>query len=392
MKMNSSTRVIIFFIVVALAGGAIYLLKDTVFKGVLAPLPTQENNGLSLETLKIPAGGTKDRTAYFDTVATKLNIPWEIGFLPNGEMLVTERPGNLVRISKSGKKIIPVKNVAQKGDGGLLGMVVHPDFAENNRIYLYITSAAANPVNRVISYKLVDDKLSDPIVIVDNIPGATVHNGGRMALGSDNYLYITTGDADQKDNAQNLGSLSGKILRVDPNGNIPEDNPFKGSPVYSYGHRNPEGITWTDSGVLWATEHGRSLPQSGFDEVNMIFKSSNYGWPVIEGDKTRADMKNPVLHSGPSITWAPGSAQYYKGSIFFGALKGRGLYEAVLNKEENKVERMIVHFKGEFGRIRTVHLGPDGNFYITTSNRDGLGKPMEGDDKIFKVNPVLFEK
>jgi glucose/arabinose dehydrogenase len=392
MKMNSSTRVIIFFIVVALAGGAIYLLKDTVFKGVLAPLPTQENNGLSLETLKIPAGGSKDRTKYFDTVATKLNIPWEIGFLPNGDMLVTERPGNLLRINKSGKKVIKLKNVAQKGEGGLLGMVVHPDFAENNRIYLYVTSAAANPINRVISYKLLDDKLSDPIVIVDNIPGADVHDGGRMALGPDNYLYITTGDAGIKDNAQNLGSLSGKILRVDPNGNVPEDNPFKGSPVYSYGHRNPQGITWSGGGALWSTEHGRSIPQLGFDEINMIFKSSNYGWPVIEGDKTRADMKNPILHSGPSVSWAPGSAQYYKGSIFFGGLKGRGLYEAVLNKEENKVEKMIVHFKGEFGRIRTVHLGPDGYFYITTSNRDGLGKPMDGDDKIFKVNPVLFEK
>jgi glucose/arabinose dehydrogenase len=388
--MKSSTRLAIFFTLLAFAGGTVYMLKDSVFKGVLAPLPTQENNGLSLETLKLPATGTKDRSYYISTIAEGLEVPWEVGFLPDGDLLVTERPGRLLRITKDDRKVIPIRNVAQSGEGGLMGLVVHPDFTENNRIYLYITSL--DHVNRIISFKLVDDELSNPITVVDNIPGSANHDGGRIALGPDNFLYATTGDAQQPDNAQSLGSLSGKILRFDPNGNPPENNPFKGSLVYSYGHRNPQGLTWTKGGTLWSTEHGRSGAQSGLDEINVIFPSSNYGWPVIEGDEVRADMKNPVLHSGPAVTWAPASAQYLNGSIFFGGLKGRGLYEAILSEDESKVEKVIVHFKGEFGRIRTVRLGPDGYLYITTSNRDGRGVPMKGDDKLIRVHPDLFKR
>ncbi|MBI2010804.1 MAG: PQQ-dependent sugar dehydrogenase [Candidatus Colwellbacteria bacterium] len=324
-------------------------------------------------------------------VVENLEIPWDIAFLPGGDLLVTERTGRLTRISSSGERVeIPINRVKSKGEGGLLGLVLHPDFSRNHLLYLYLTAPGeeGQTENRVERYRLEGNKLVDEKLIIGNIPGALYHDGGRMEFGPDGLLYITTGDATKENLAQDRNSLAGKILRLKDDGQVPEDNPF-GTPVYSYGHRNPQGLAWDDEGRLWATEHGRSGLLSGLDEINLVQKGLNYGWPEIQGEETAPDMVSPVLQSGSDVTWAPASLTYFKGRLFFGGLRGEALYEARL--EGNQIAELKVHFKGEFGRIRTVRLGLDKMLYLTTSNRDGRGRPGAGDDKIIKISPAALD-
>lgn len=340
----------------------------------------------------------KDTDEVFTVIAENLDIPWEIEFLPDGGMLVTERSGNLVRIylDENGVEIpeervvIPIEGVDHDGEGGLLGMTLHPNFSMNNLIYLYLTFDAGNEtVNRVVRYRFKDDQLYEEEVILDNIPGAKYHDGGRIEFGPDGYLYITAGDASNSDLSQEVDSLAGKILRITADGGVPDDNPFN-NPVYSYGHRNAQGIDWDSRGNLWATEHGRSVTASGLDELNLIKAGKNYGWPLIQGDETDPEMVTPVVNSGPDETWAPAGLEYYNGSLYFAGLRGQGIYEAVIDEDTGKVDEMKIHFVEDFGRLRAVKAGPDGYIYITTSNRDGRGNPKEGDDKIMKINPLVF--
>lgn len=269
-------------------------------------------------------------------VAQNLTIPWDIAFLPEGGMLVTERPGRLVHFAKDGtKKSITIENVRTTGESGLLGITLHPDFEQNRMLYLYITQASGGSlINRVERYIYRDGKLSDRKTIITNIPGALYHDGGRMEFGPDSLLYITAGDATNENIAQDKNSLGGKVLRLNDDGTIPPSNPF-GTAVYSFGHRNSQGLAWDSEGRLWSTEHGRSGIQSGLDEINLIVVGANYGWPIVEGNETQAGMTTPALHSGASTTWAPASALYWDGSLFFGGLRGQGLYEAKI--EGNKV-------------------------------------------------------
>ncbi len=327
-----------------------------------------------------------DRT----TIIKNITIPWGIGFLPNGNMLITERDASLIDLNpETGELVsIPVDGVRVSGEGGLLGAAVHPQFSQNNWIYLYLTGTGSNgTMNTVIRYTYNGQALSEKKIIVENIPGARFHNGGRIAFGPDGYLYITTGDAENPPLSQDINSLAGKILRVSDSGAIPTDNPF-GNAVYSYGNRNPQGLTWDTQGRLWSTEHGRSGSKSGFDEVNYIVKGGNYGWPDSEGNTVLPGTIAPALHSTPDVTWAPGSAAYWDGSVFFGGLRGSRLYEAVLSGTQ--VVELREYFVNELGRIRTVVLGPDGMLYITTSNRDGRGKVKSGDDKVIRLNPAQF--
>ncbi len=368
-----------YFLLAIFAGASIlafFILREQIFRQFYKPTTTSLHEGIKV---------SED----FKIIADNLQIPWEIAFLPDGDLLVTERPGILKRIGKE-MRAYTIEGVQHIGEGGLLGMALHPRFSENQWIYLYLTTKNDEGlINRVERYRFEGDRLSEKKTIVDNIPGAAYHDGGRIAFGPDWYLYVTTGDAGKNNLAQDTSSLAGKILRLKDDGSIPSDNPF-GNAVWSYGHRNSQGLAWDDKGRLWATEHGRSGLLSGLDELNLIEKGKNYGWPTIEGDKGKDGMETPIVHSGPDETWAPAGVAFWDGSVFFGGLRGETLYEAkFINEREVSLK---VHLRQEFGRIRAVVLGPDGYLYITTSNTDSRGDIRANDDKIIRINPSIFRK
>ncbi len=354
--------------------------------------PTQPEITASPEmtSVQVPTAVSAPLTGpLVEVVASGLDIPWEIVFLPGGELLVTERSGNLVLIGKTATRI-QVPNVEQRGEGGLLGLALDPDYAANNRIYLYLTSLENGQlVNRVERYVFKNGTLSDRKVIFEGILGASNHDGGRIEFGPDGYLYITTGDAQNSDSAQDITSLQGKILRITSEGEIPEGNPFA-SAVWSYGHRNPQGLAWDAEGRLWSTEHGPSGAGSGYDELNLITPGANYGWPEIQGEEEREGMVSPVIQSGGSVTWAPGDVEYLDGKLYFTGLRGSALYVVSLDGE--RIAGFDTFFSGDYGRLRAVRLGPDGYLYISTSNRDGRGNPGAEDDLILRVNPNLLTK
>ncbi|BFD25062.1 MAG: PQQ-dependent sugar dehydrogenase [Candidatus Parcubacteria bacterium] len=325
-------------------------------------------------------------------ILSDLSIPWEIVFLPDEAILVSERTGDLIKYQDGRSEKISIANVAAVGEGGLLGMVLHPDFNNNNYIYLYFTVSENNKLsNKIVRYylSLAPFALTDPQEIIKDVPGSNNHNGGRIAFGPDEKLYVTTGDAGNANAAQNRDSLAGKILRLNDNGSIPADNPF-GSAVWSYGHRNAQGLTWDDAGRLWATEHGRSGALSGLDELNLIEPGKNYGWPLIQGDDQQTEMIAPRLHSGAKTTWAPASLAYYDNYLYFAGLRGEALYAVPVN-ENGDLGDLETFFMGDYGRLRIVKVGPDNSFYLGTSNQDGRGRVRAGDDKIIKMAPNAWK-
>jgi len=383
-RMNRN-RALVAAVIVAVLTVFIYLNRSEVERRLFfAPAPSPAAPGIKLDEVAAESDAPTEEAAV-TTVVAGLEIPWETVFLPNGDLLVTERPGRLTRTAKS-----IIDGVKHRGEGGLLGAVLHPDFETNQWIYLYMTTGANDSLtNRVVRFRLHNDVLSDETMILENIPGAIYHDGGRMKFGPDGKLYVTTGDATQSDLAQDLHSLAGKILRMNDDGSVPSDNPF-GTYVWSLGHRNPQGLAWDDRGRLWSTEHGRSGAVSGYDELNLIEKGKNYGWPVIEGPATKSGMESPALQSGADDTWAPASAAYWNGRIFFGGLRGESLYEADITVDPPKLKQ---HFHTEFGRIRNVVVDPTNTYlYITTSNRDGRGKVRDGDDKVIRISLKVFSK
>lgn len=328
-------------------------------------------------------------TRDISVVATNLDTPWELVFLPAGDTLVTERSGAVRYISPNGElaqdPIATIDSAREIGEGGLLGMALHPSFSENGFVYLYYTYSGREngTMNRVVRMTYKSNGLTNEEIIIDAIPGAKNHNGGRIAFGPDGYLYVTTGDAENPSLAQNTDSLAGKILRVTDTGEPAVGNPFNNR-IYSYGHRNPQGLAWDMRGRLWSTEHGRSGIQSGFDEINLIQPGGNYGWPEIQGDGEREGMIAPVKHSTATTTWAPAGAAVFEDSLYFTGLRGSSLYE--MSIRESNFGNLNELFHNEFGRLRVAVLGPDNYLYIATSNRDGRGDPSEGDDKIIKIS------
>lgn len=302
-------------------------------------------------------------------------------------MLVTERAGSVRYIDEKGKlspdPVAILSSVKEEGEGGLMGIALHPMFSLNNYVYLYYTYSTSgnNTLNRVVRMTFKDKKLSDEKIIIDAIPGALFHNGGRIKFGPDKDLYVATGDAQEPSLAQDTNSLAGKILRSTDDGKPALGNPFNNL-VYSYGHRNVQGLAWDSNGQLWATEHGRSGIQSGLDEVNKVEPGKNYGWPVIQGDEKRDGMETAVLNSG-ATTWAPAGAVFMGDSLFFAGLRGKTLYEATIRGQDIQLKE---YFSDEFGRLRDVVIGPDGMLYITTSNLDGRGSPTEQDDRVIRIN------
>ncbi len=337
------------------------------------------------------------QTFQVETVAEDLEVPWAIAFSPDGRIFVTERVGKLRVIEDGVLNPEPVKIFdVGFGEGGLLGIALDPNFEENHYLYLYYTyNNFLITFNKVARFTESDNKLSEEKILLDKIPGASYHDGGRIKFGPDGKLYITTGEAGIVANAQDLNSLGGKILRINSNGSIPNDNPFPNSPVYSLGHRNPQGLDWDPvTRKLVASEHG----QSAHDEVNVIESGKNYGWPEVIGDETDPKYQSPLLHTGTE-TWAPSGAVFYnsknipewENKYFIATLRGSHLRMLDLELEENKVLSSIPLFEGEYGRLRDASIGPDGNLYLLTSNRDGRGSPAPNDDRILRVIPLLTQ-
>jgi glucose/arabinose dehydrogenase len=322
------------------------------------------------------------------SLAQDLEVPWALDFLPDGSIIFTERPGRIRLIDAAGRLVpeplLSVEGTAASGEGGLLGIAVHPDFAAKPFVYVYHTyQGQGGLANRVVRFRLDGRTLSDRVVILDGIPGASIHDGGRLKFGPDGMLYVTTGDASNADLAQDGASLAGKILRLRDDGSVPPDNPFPGSPVYSYGHRNPQGLAWDSRGRLWEVEHGSSAT----DELNLIEPGKNYGWPVIRGDATAAGLQTPVIHSG-SDTWAPSGLAFLDGSLYFAGLRGESLFQAIPeNAAGAGTARLVRHLFNDYGRLREAVAGPDGLLYIFTNNRDGRGLPAPNDDRLIRVDP-----
>ncbi len=371
--MASMVKLTLFaFIILALSGG--FFFAEKFFFSRVTDVPAQlftEENPDTLQTL--------ENAPAITTYVSNQRIIWAMTFLPDGRMVFTQREGavNIVEANGEVKEILSV-TVHAAGESGLHGIAVDPNFTENNYIYLYYTyrGSGEDTLNRVSRYVFENEVLGNEQILVDGIPGASTHDGGRIKFGPDSFLYIATGDAQAPSSAQDKNSLAGKILRVTRDGEPAEGNPF-GTQVYSYGHRNPQGLTWDDEGKLWATEHGPSTR----DELNLIESGMNYGWPDITGDATSSDTRSPITQSGNS-TWAPAGAAFFGDSIFFAGLRGSALYE--YNRTDNQ---LTTHLQDSLGRIRDVVVGPDGFMYVATSNRDGRGVPTSVDDRIFRINP-----
>lgn len=343
-----------------------------------------------------PAGTVAVRA---EVLVSGLEVPWGIGFLPGGELLVTERPGKVRLVSEGTLEPEPVITVqtGEPGEGGLLGIAIHPKFASNRYFYLYYTAKkGGRDVNRVERYRLSSDQRSatSDQVILDDIPAAPFHNGGRIRFGPDGNLYIGTGDAREPSLSQSPESLAGKILRVNENGGIPDDNPIPGSPVYLLGIRNTQGFDWLDPGTLIVTDHGPTgeMGLSGHDEVSIARAGENLGWPEIVGCQSR---ENRVT---PSISWRdavpPGGAVYYQGgdipewqgSLIMATLGSRHLHRLVIDQEGGlAISRHEVYFRNEHGRLREVVVGPGGELYVTTSNCDSRGSCPTERDVILRI-------
>jgi glucose/arabinose dehydrogenase len=328
-----------------------------------------------------------------DTVVSNLEVPWSMAFAADGRLFVTERPGRVLifNLSTSSSELaLTLDDVYGQGEAGLLGLALAPDFTASRHVYIYYTAVVANaPVNRIVRYREVGGRLGERAVVLDGIPAGTIHDGGRLRFGPDGMLYATAGDAANSGRAQDPASLAGKFLRIDRDGTTPRDNPF-GSPVFSWGHRNPQGFDWHPATrEIWATEHGNS----GNDEINVVRSGVNYGWPTIEGGQTFPNMEPPVTSFSPSI--APSGAAFYQGTrfpafagnLFAATLRGAHLLRLVVDGPSRRVTRQERLLDGTVGRLRDVVVGPDGYIYISTNNRDGRGSPAAADDRILRLRP-----
>lgn len=311
------------------------------------------------------------------TIATNLAVPWGIAFLPGGDALVAQRDqGTIVRISRrTGRKRVVMRIDVTSGgnEGGLLGLAVSPTYRRDRFVYAYYT---ARDANRIVRFRLGGRVRP----LFTGIPSGRYHNGGRLAFGPDGKLYAGTGDATETDRSQRLDSEGGKILRMNPDGSRPPDNPFPGSLVWSLGHRNVQGLAFDRAGRLWATEFG----QNRLDELNLIRRGANYGWPAVEG---RGDTRGGRL-TNPKRTWStddasPSGLAFRGGSLYMAALRGESLWRIPLRGTRTLRPRRLL--RGRYGRLRTVVRAPGGALWISTSNRDGRGSPRRGDDRIVRL-------
>jgi glucose/arabinose dehydrogenase len=343
---------------------------------------------------------TSQTSIRIETVMSHLEVPWSIVWAPDGRMFFTERPGR-VRVYEKGQlrtqPLFVVPDVEPSGESGLMSITLHPQFATNHFLYLAYAYKGEGQQVRVVRLRETSSGLTEEKVIIENIPAAQFHAGCRLRFGPDQKLYVTTGDATERRLAQRLDSLAGKTLRLNDDGSVPTDNPFINQKnvrpeIWSIGHRNAQGMDWQpETGLMFQTEHGPSGfdGPGGGDEVNIVERGKNYGWPLIHHTQTRQGLESPLLEYTPAC--APGSALFYRGNVFpqfrnnffFGCLRGERIIRVVLDGRRVVSQENLL--AGKYGRIREVVEGPDGAIYFSTSNRDGRGSPATDDDRIIRL-------
>lgn len=336
-----------------------------------------------------------------EVVAKGLEVPWSLVFTNPDRLLVAERAGRIRVIENNQlnpQPLITLEEVSSNAEEGLMGIAKDPDYENNHFIYAcYAYNASGSLQDRVV--RLIDEgsSIREDKVILEGIPAAAFHAGCALSFGPDNKLYITTGDATDKNIAQDPTSLGGKILRLNPDGSVPADNPNPESAIFSSGHRNPQGIAWhPQTKDMYATEHGPSGfdGAGGGDEINLIEPGKNYGWPLVSHDKNEEGLVAPLKTFTPAE--APASAMFYgsvvfpqfTNSLFFGALRGEGLVVATIDATNPALIIKIEKLNISVGRVRAVVEGPEGFIYFTSSNRDGRGKINPGDDKVYRLVPL----
>ncbi|MED4903565.1 sorbosone dehydrogenase family protein [Parageobacillus thermoglucosidasius] len=309
-----------------------------------------------------------------EIIAQDLRVPWAIDW-DGTAFYISERTGSIVKIAGDEKIRQPLhleKQLSTASEAGVLGFVLHPE--KKNHAFLYYTYEDKNgQFNRVVEIREENNEWFEQKVLLDQIPSGNFHHGGRIKIGPDKKLYITTGDATDAMIAQDKASLGGKILRMNLDGTIPDDNPYPSSFVYSYGHRNPQGLAWDETGQLYSSEHG----SSAHDEINLIKPKGNYGWPLIQGDETKNGMIAPLFHSGDH-TWAPSGIAYHNGILYVAQLRGEGVL--AFNVKEKTYKQIV----SNVGRVRDVFILRNYLFFVT-NNTDGRGAPANHDDKLIKM-------
>jgi len=307
-------------------------------------------------------------------IASDLEAPWGLVPLKDGSFLISERDARkIVRVRDGTKSMVRTIDEADPaGEGGLLGLAITPD---EKTVFAYYTAADDN---RIVSMSWDGRDLGSLKIILKGIPKGFIHNGGRMVVGPDGYLYVGTGESGSGRLSQNKDSLGGKILRLRLDGRPAPDNPFDNE-VFSYGHRNVQGLAFDDAGRLWASEFG----QNTWDELNLIKKGANYGWPKVEGSGNVKGMTNPKVVWRTSDA-SPSGLAYWQGSLWMAGLRGERLWQIPL--DGTKAGDPVAHFRGDYGRLRTVQVASDGNsLLLTNSNTDGRGNPAKHDDRLFRI-------
>lgn len=337
----------------------------------------QTQNEMEHEQSQSDDNQDRKETKGIATVAQGLDTPWSIA-RSDDVFYLSERPGKIIKIDgnkKTEQQVDLEKEVSTAAEAGLLGFVLAPDFKDSKEAYAYYTYEDNGQFNRIVKLKLENNTWKEEEVLIDKIPSGQYHHGGRLKIGPDDKLYATTGDASDEQNAQDKDTLGGKILRINLDGSKPKDNPMSNSYVYSYGHRNPQGIVWTPDGQMYASEHGNQAN----DEINEIKEGHNYGWPVIEGNEENNNMETPIFTSGSDDTWAPSGIAFKDGIIYSAALRGEGIMKFDVEKDEMK------KVATKYGRIRDVYI-VNNDLYFVSNNTDGRGNPSQNDDKMYKVS------